>query len=205
MSENETGAASPLLPQVTELIMSSGVTIWVRPMSLNDQRLIIEQMNKLYPLPLERDYRIPVPPDQASFPEQTMTDVDRYKEAVNECNVQRNAFWLRAHIMTSVDFPEGTDVLIARYLPEIQRKRKYLSLPDDDLEAVIFHSVITTIADEKLIREAIQQTLPLSVPEVTEQLRIFRPITQQRLHDSISNGRKKTPRAGVVSEQASGI
>ena len=200
MTENGTGAAQPLLPQVTELVMTSGVTIWVRPMSLNDQRLIIEQTNKLHPLPLERDYKVAVPSDQATFEGQTMTDGEAYRAALAECNVKRAAFWLRAHIMTCVDFPEGTDTLIERYLPEIQRKRKYLDLPSDDMEAVIFHSVITTMDDEKQIRDAITKSLPVEVSEVTSELRIFRPVPERRVDPALSNGRKNTPRAKLVQE-----
>lgn len=200
MAENGTGAAQPLLPQITELIMTSGVTIWVRPMSLNDQRLIIEQTNKLHPLPLERDYKVPVPEDIATIPDQMMTDNDAYRAALGECNVKRAAFWLRAHIMTCVDFPEGTDVLIARYLPEIQRKRKYLELPEDDMEAVIFHSVITTMDDEKQIRDAITKSLPVEVSEVTSELRIFRPVTERRVNHPLPNGRKNPSRAKLVQE-----
>ena len=201
--QNGTGVAQPLLPQVTELVMTSGVVIWVRPMSLNDQRLIIEQTNKLYPLPQERDYKIPVPADQASFPEQTMLDVDAYKQAAGAIGVLRATYWIRAHIMTSVDFPEGVETIIARYLPEIQRKRKFLTLPEDDLEAVIFHSVITTPDDEKLIRDTLTKALPVEVSEVTSQLRIFRPVPIGGVDHPVSNGRSKTSRARVVQEQVS--
>lgn len=205
MTENGTGAASPLLPQVTELVMTSGVTIWVRPMSLNDQRLIIAQVDKLYPLPLERDFKIPVPEDQITYEGQTMTDVEAYRAALMECNKVRSVFWLRAHIMTSVDFPEGTDVLIERYLPEIQRKRKFLDLPEDDLEAVIFHSVITSIDDEKQIRAAIEKTMPIEVSEVTSQLRIFRPAVERGVDHPVSNGRKNARRAVVAQGEEPGL
>lgn len=177
MTENGTGADTPL-PYVTELVTTSGVTIWVRPVSINDQQLIIEQMNSLHPAPLERDFKIPVPSDQATFEGQTMTDTEAYKEAVKASNIVRNNFWLRAHVMTCVDFPEGVDVLVERYLPEIQRKRKYLKLPEDDLEAVIFHSIITTPKDIQQIRAAIEKTLPVEASEVRAQLRIFRPVTK---------------------------
>lgn len=201
MSEqNGTGAAQPLLPYVTELVTTSGVTIWVRPVSINDQQLIIEQMNKQYPAPQERDFKILVPSDQATYEGQTMTDIETYKEAVKQSNITRNNFWLRAHVMTCVDFPEGVDVLIDRYLPEIQRKRKFLNLPDDDLEAVIFHSIITTPNDIQQIRGAIEKTLPVEVSEVTAQLRIFRPVIERRVDPALSNGRKTSSRSKLVQE-----
>ncbi len=201
MSEtNGTGAATPLLPSVTELVMTSGVVIWVRPMSLNDQRLINDEANRRYPLPREADFKVPVPEDQQTFAGQTMTDVEAFKEAAAAVGVQRATFWLRAHVMTSVDFPEGVDVLVARYLPEITRKRKYLALPEDDLEAVIFHSIITTPDDEKQILDVIKKVMPVGVPEVTAELRIFRPAVGGPVDHPVSNGRSKTPRAGVVEK-----
>lgn len=203
MTENGTGAVSPLLPQVTELVMSSGVTIWVRPMSLNDQRMILDKVVKQFPEPLEKDYRVPVPEDQASFEGQTMLDADAFLLAKRECNVKRDALWIHGHIMTCVDFPEGVDAIVERYKPEIDRKRRFLDLPEDDLEAIIFHSVVTTIDDERLIRQAVTQQLPVDLSEVKSQLRIFRPTLERGVDHPLPNGRKKTaPRAGMVQEQA---
>jgi hypothetical protein len=196
---HENGAREIALPSVTELEMSSGVIVWIRPMSLNDQRLISEKMKKEYPLPRESDFKIPVPEDQRSVPDQTMTDTEAYKEAMGMAGLQQRAFWLRAHMLTCVDFPEGTDTIIARYLPEIERKRKFLDLPADDLEAVIFHSVIQTPADEKLISAAITQTLPVEMSEVISQLRIFRP-TSERGIDSAVPQRRKNPRGASVDQ-----
>lgn len=190
-----------VLPSVTELELSSGVIVWIRPMTLNDQRLISEKMRKEYPLPSESAFKIPVPEDQATIPGQTMTDTDAYKQAMGMAGLQQRAFWLRAHMLTCVDFPEGTEAVVARYLPEVQRKRKYLDLPEDDLEAVIFHSVIQTPDDEKLISAAITQTLPVEMSEVVSQLRIFRPTNRKPVDHPVHQRGKKTPGANVDHEQ----
>lgn len=184
-----------VLPSVTELELSSGVVVWIRPMSMNDQRLIQEKMRKEHPLPSEAEFKIPVPEDQATIPGQMMTDTEAYKQAMGIAGLQQRVFWLRAHMLTCVDFPEGVDAIVERYLPEIQRKRKFLDLPEDDLEAVIFHSVIQTPDDEKQISAAITQTLPVEMSEVVSQLRIFRPANQQPVDDSVHQRRKNTHRA----------
>ena len=196
---NGNGAHESALPSVTELVMSSGVVVWIRPMSLNDQRLINEKMKAEYPLPREADFKIPVPEDQRSVPDQMMTDTEAYKEAMGIAGLQQRAFWLRAHMLTCVDFPEGTETIVARYLPEVERKRKFLDLPADDLEAVIFHSVIQTPADEKLISAAITQTLPVEMSEVVSQLRIFRPTRERGVGDTLPE-RRKNPRSANVDQ-----
>lgn len=197
MTNSENGAREIALPSVTELTLSSGVVVWIRPMTMNDQRVIREQMMKEHPLPSESDFKIPVPEDQATIPGQMMTDTEAYKQAMGIVGIQQRVYWLRMHLLTCVDFPEGVDAIIERYLPEIQRKRRTLDLPKDDLEAVIFHSVIQTPDDEKLISSAITQTLPVEMSEVVSQLRIFRPKDQQRLDHPIHQRGKKTPRANV--------
>lgn len=197
MTTIENGARESALPSVTELVLSSGVTVWIRPMSVSDQRLIIERMKKLHPLPSEADFKIPVPEDMATIPGQMMTDTETYKQAVGIAGAQQRAYWLRAHMLTCVDFPEGTDTIVGRYLPEIQRKRKFLDLPEDDLEAVIFHSVIKTPDDENLISSAITQTLPVEMSEVVSQLRIFRPANRERVDHPVHQRGKKTPRTSV--------
>lgn len=197
MTTIENGAREIALPSVTELVMSSGVTVWVRPMGLNDQRLIIEKMHKEHPLPPESEFKILVPEDQATIPGQMMTDTEAYNQARAVAGMQQRVFWLRAHMLTCVDFPEGVDTIVERYLPEVQRKRKFLDLPEDDLEAVIFHSVIQTPDDEKLISAAITQTLPVEMSEVVSQLRIFRPQAEPRVDHSLHQRGKKTSRAAV--------
>jgi len=204
MTTIDNGVRESALPSVTELEMSSGVIVWIRPMTLNDQRLINEKMKKEYPLPREADYKIPVPAEDASVPGQTMTDVEAYKEAMGIAGLQQRAYWLRAHMLTCVDFPEGTETIIARYLPEVERKRKFLDLPEDDLEAVIFHSVIQTPADEKLISAAITQTLPVEMSEVISQLRIFRPTSERGVDHSVSQ-RRKNPRGASVDQGENGV
>lgn len=199
MTTAENGAREIALPSVTELVMSSGIVVWVRPMGLNDQRLIGDKMNTLYPLPREADYKIPVPEDLASIPGQTMTDTEAYQIAMGTVGKLRQAYFLRAHMLTCIDFPEGMDAVIARYLPEIQRKRKYLDLPADDMEAVIFHAVIQTPDDEKLIASAISKTLPVEMSEVVSQLRIFRPQNQQRVDHPVPQRGKKARSAEMVN------
>lgn len=206
MTTTENGAREIALPSVTELVMSSGVVVWIRPASLNDQRLIHEEMNKLHPLPREADYKILVPEDQATIPGQTMTDTENYRQALGIVSKARQMFFIRAHILTCLDFPEGADAVIARYLPEIQRKRKYLtSIPEDDLEAVIFHAVMQTQDDEKLITGVITQTLPVEMSEVISQLRIFRPTNNgRRIDHSLHNGGADTP-VPVVDAKQNGV
>lgn len=201
MTTIENGARESVLPSVTELELSSGVVVWIRPMSLNDQRLIHEQMDKLYPLPAEADFKIPVPEDQATIPGQTMTDTAAYNTARGLAGIKQYAYWMRTHMLTCVDFPEGVDAIVERYLPEIKRKRRALELPEDDLEAVIFHSVIQTPDDEKLISTAIRQTLPVEMSEVVSQLRIFRPTNREPIDHPVPQRGKKTSRAELDSGQ----
>jgi len=197
MTTNENGAREIALPSVTELTLSSGVVVWIRPVSFNDQRLMFEQVNKLHPLPSQADYKIPVPEDQATIPGQTMTDTEAYKQALSVVGKAREAYFVRTHMLTCVDFPEGVDVIVERYLPEIQRKRKALPLPENDLEAVIYYSVIQTQEDEKLIASAINKTLPVEMSEVVSQLRIFRPQSKQGVDHPVHQRGKKAPRASV--------
>ncbi len=199
MTTIENGVRESALPSVTELELSSGIVVWVRPMGLNDQRLLHQKMNQQYPLPSESDFKIPVPEDQATIPGQTMTNTEAYKQAMGVIGIQRQVFFLRAHVLTCLDFPEGVDTIVARYLPEIQRKRKFLDLPEDDLEAVIFHSVIQTPDDEKLISAAITQTLPVEMSEVVSQLRIFRPANRQPVDHSVHQRGKKARSAELAS------
>jgi hypothetical protein len=201
MTTTENGAREIALPSVTELVLSSGVTVWVRPMSLNDQRLVIDEMNKRYPLPREADFQVLVPEDQATIPGQTMTDAEAYKQAVGAVGRERQIYFLRAHILTCLDFPEGIDLMVKRFLPEIQRKRKFLPLPEDDMEAVIYHAIIKLPEDEKLISAAITQTLPVSMSEVIDQLCIFRPAIEPRVDHPVHQQGKKPQRTELDDEQ----
>jgi len=201
MTTNENGAREIALPSVTELVLSSGVVVWIRPASLNDQRLIHEEMSKRFPLPREADYKIPVPEDQATIPGQTMTDTEAFRQALGSVGKQQQAYWLRSHILTCLDFPEGTDAILERYQSEIARKRKFLSLPEDDLEAVIYHSIIRTPDDEKRIASVINETMPVEMSEVVSQLRIFRPVDQSRPDHALHQRRKKTPVSDVDTRE----
>lgn len=183
------------LPSVVELEMSSGITVWVRPASFQDQKLIRDEVNNRFPLPREADFKIPVPEDQATIPEQTMTDTEAYKEALGKVGREQSDLWIKLHILACVDFPDGLDTIVARYLPEIERKRRVLPLPQNDIEAVIMHAVIRTPEDQKLVGEAITQKLPVEMSEVIAQLRIFRPQTQRTDDHPVPRGRKAAPRA----------
>src|SRR3990172_2820376 len=77
------------LPQVTELVMSSGVTIWVRPVTFHDQRLMLEMLDQKYPLPKEADFKVLVPEEDATIPGQTMTDTETYHNAFTEVSKKR--------------------------------------------------------------------------------------------------------------------
>lgn len=185
-SHNGSGDSIPL-PSATELILSTNLRVWVYPMNSTDFIRVMDDFEKLHPAPDKTAYERPVPPEDASFEGQMLSGESNpdYIAALNVRARARKQYIIRSYLLGYVDYPDTSEEeLIARYARVIKHKRRAMTLPEDAWEATVMHALITEPEDQQMIVNVIERKMPLSEGEVTDQVRIFRPV-----HRGESNGK----------------
>lgn len=186
----------PPLPGATEIHTSTGVILWVYPLTYHDRQRFIMEARELYTPPNPDDYRKPIPAEQVGY-ENAFTDgtLDpAYIEAMNIYRQKADAYATDKTLSACVDSPHGVEALIARYAAVVARKTRGVVVEDAWL-ATLKYAILETIEDVSTVVKAAQVHLPLSAGEVAEGVRIFRPQNGADAAGTVSVRREATPLA----------
>jgi hypothetical protein len=178
----QTGAAATL-PSVVEITLSNGLRVWTHAVSQRDNLRLIQEWEAKNPAPNKDDYRLPVPPDMASFEGQMLAPEENpvYQQLLKDRKTSLNDHIIRAYLLGYVEFPDTTeDELIAKHAKAIARKRRVMDVPDDAWEATLLFALVDDIRDYQLLVNAVQRNLTVDEGEVIDEMRIFRPVNRGR-------------------------
>lgn len=176
-------------PIVRELLLDSGVVVLIPPLSPIAYGKLLLKAAEEYPLPNEEEFRKPVP--NAAIEGDTFIDKDDpiYKERLDLAKKKQSEYIAKVLQEVSLEFPDGKDVLIARFADKIKGLRKFIDLPEDEWEATFLYGIISSIADHETILFAAQNALPLTEEEIADGLRIFRYQVQGKRPGRVAAGR----------------
>ena len=170
----------------------SGVIFHIKPLNLATLRAIQVKAADLFPYPEKRPYQHI---EENGFSPEQLSDPLENPDYVQDCaavDAERKVWVDRAVFNYATTCPKypTPEAMVAAFKPQLDKLREIAKLPEDDLDAVLFHLVLTwnkpvadsegrwAVADNeyaKIIRLAIQVT-PLTAAEVAESVKYFRPV-----------------------------
>lgn len=186
---------TPRNPKIIELELDSGIRVWITPINQHHLLALDKAANEQFPLPDKKAFEEPITEDVA-IPGLTTKAEDNpdYVALVRDINARQQEFKLKALFEICVqypDFPAKQDV-IAHFADEITMQRRYLELPLDDWEATWRYAILRTSDDEAAVILAVQNRLPLTEAELTEEIRGFRRQLPQRATRTLPDRQKET-------------
>lgn len=122
----------------------------------------------LYPYPDPTPYRKPV--ENAALPG-TLTraeDDKEYAHLVEEVNEKRNQYFADALLDLALEFPDGKEVLKARFQARLAELAQWMDLPADEWKATLKYCIITGTREPELVAEIATLQAPLTLEEVVE-------------------------------------
>lgn len=171
---------SDFSPKRVYILLDSGETAKVSPLSFYAQQDILARLNEQYPLPDPEAYKLPNP-EEDPIPGMEFLPANEnpaYVEAGIAANKQRLKGFREALIDLCVEFEASREDMISRHARAIARLRKYADIPQDEWYATLYYAVLTSAIEIQMLVNAAQQQLPLTEGETLEGVRIFRPALQ---------------------------
>lgn len=194
-------------PKVVEITLDSGIRVFVAPLSRYQRNALVEAAEKLHPFPDKKQYEYALSEDVA-IPGMTLPaddkDNPRYPEylaLVTEANRYRNEYISTAMMNLCIsypDFPGGKKQLIEYFAEWLEEQRDWLALPDDEWQATLRFAIIRSASDEAQILSIAKDELPVTEAEITENLRVFRPVLSKSQSRILDYARTNAP--GVESK-----
>lgn len=184
--------------KVTEIILDSGIKVWVSPMSRYARNGLAEAAEKLYPYPDKSQFEEELPEDVAipgmKIPAEEHPD---YQAQVASANRQRGDHISGAMLNLCVVYPDfaSRQEIIDHFAPYLDEQRDWLALPEDPWEATLRFAVISSVADENQIMAIVGDTLPVTEKEVNDNVRIFQPALSREKSRILDYARKHAPGA----------
>lgn len=147
---------------------TSGVMLYITPLSPFLYPAISRKAEALYPDPDPTPYRFPVA--DAAIPGMLTEarDHPEYQRLIGEAIRKRKGYITQALIVAACEPADGRAVLIARYAAELEKWRKVADLPADEWEAVLLTCVIRTDDEMQHIIDIAGSIAPLTQEEVVE-------------------------------------
>jgi hypothetical protein len=186
----------PPLPGATEITTSTGVVLWVNPMTLADQQNLRKAGRKQYPEPNPQDFATAIADDEALFPGQQGSgeQTDAFAVAKAEHEALISEYITDMFFAGFVDSPMGRDNLVKIYARVVEMKRGIVPMPTNEWAATLKHAILLTVQDVGAVVRAGHTLLPLTGGEIADGIRIFRLQNEQKPPRQVSNGRVKTPK-----------
>lgn len=186
-----------LYPSAVELTLTTGVKCRVYPLAAWDNQALLGEARVKYPAPDPKEYEVLVDPEIASVPGQVhpATSNPLFIEAMQECQRQWNQHVTDGMLALCVTFNETPDVLIERYKPMLDHKRRRLTLPENAWAATLKHGILADNKDVADVLAIAQGQMPLTEGEIADGVRLFRPASERSAVSRVSVRRGKSPSA----------
>ena len=168
-----------------ELVLGSGVIVWVTPLSRYAFQAIIDKGRELYPLPDETEFdeKHPEGVPGAVIPGKENPE---YIKQLGRATGQQNEHIMKSILKLAIEFPIYEDVqptgefythdeLIDRFAYRRKELASIMTLPDDTWQATFEFCILGGTEDETQIVNIANDELPLTPAEVERDIRLFRP------------------------------
>ncbi|TXH48263.1 MAG: hypothetical protein E6Q97_25100 [Desulfurellales bacterium] len=170
-----------MLRDVVEVELSSGVTVYVTPLTVFAQKALIEAAEQEFPSPDVSAYARPLPDalvEGSMIPGEENPAYQR--ERVKALTQQRESYIVRA-VNSGVHLsPDSIDALYdlhADYLGDLEAEG--VAVPPARETALIRFVALRTGADMNIVVAALESRLPLTEGEIRDAMRIFRPALRE--------------------------
>lgn len=168
---------TPRNPKTIELDLDSGVRVWITPLNRYHIAALVDKANELYPLPDKKAFEAIIEDGAIAggvvIPAE---DNPAYMELFREISLKQHVYKLDAMIDLCVQFPDlgGKGHVIAYFAEFVAAQRRYMDLPGDDWQVTWRYAVLRTTQDEALVIQAMQNEMPLTEVEVSDEMKLFR-------------------------------
>lgn len=171
-----TESTGGFLRKVIEVTLSSGVTVFVQPLSPFTQRQIAAQAQQAFPLPEPKDYERPVPPEIATIPGQMIDGRENpdWQRIAKEQSDRQDEFATEMALQMTVTLDDADGTIKAAALPYLERLQTAGIIETVDEYTLLRHYVIQNGMDIALLTRAAGGGLPLREEEIRDGMRIFR-------------------------------
>lgn len=185
---------------IIEIELTTGVILWVTPVSNTTIRMLRESAKKHHPDPDTRPFLKPVP--NALNPKEVFIDTDNptYRMLYNLA-LRAQLDWVETELVALCCDSPQRDELMRLYEGELRLLENHF----DDLERIFdkWREVLTNFVvvhpeDRKLVDDAIKWRLPVTEAEVEAQVAYFRPTSKLARH--LDNDEDAEPRS-IPAEQ----
>lgn len=165
-------------PKCVEIMLDSGVKVYVTPLSRYQLTALQAAARERYPCPDKAAYTLPMP-EGVGIPGAMIPaeDNDEYQTLYSEAERLQSEFILTAMMdmcVTFADFKSREEV-VGYFAAFIAQQRQWMTLPDDEWLATWRFAVVRSASDEELITAVVKDLLPITEVEITDEMRLFRP------------------------------
>jgi hypothetical protein len=156
-----------------ELILDSGVTILVKPLSPYTRQAVFKKLADTFPYPDEKEYEEQIEGSEspgATIPISDKSNVryEEYEAIKSEADKLRNRGYLEAMVEISVEWPQSKEALIEQYKDQRSDLSAFMDLPDDEWLATLYHCLCASQGDIDEIYEAAHDQLDIMEAEPSE-------------------------------------
>ena len=194
--------------KVVELILDSGETVYVKPLSIPLLYALMDKSATEYPYPDPKPYEKALDSAITFEPGQTLpaTHNEEYRTLCAKADDRRRR-WQNVQIVLLCVMVEDKAALLVKYADTIKTVGKVIDLPEDEWEAVLLYCVLSSAHDYTQIVLAANGSMVVTEEGVRGAWRIFQPTLQRA--KSAGRGRQKSasgaePDNGIEPQPADG-
>jgi hypothetical protein len=176
--------------KVIELILDSGETVYVKPLSILHYHALVVQAEKQYPYPDPKPYEKEIDASKTLEPGEVIPAAQNpaYQALCKDIDEQRKTWQYRQYILLAVEVIDQKATL-ERHKDRVARMRAMMTLPEDAWEATLLYSIISSTEDYNRVLNATSGQMLVTEEEISNGWRIFRP----RIQRSTPLGRGEKP------------
>ncbi len=174
-------------PKVVELVLDSGVRVYVRPLSPYTRQAVLKKLSDKFPYPDKKEYEEEIKDSESpgaiiKADDKNNSRYDEYRELIETADSERSRAYFETIVEMRVTFPDykDRDALIAHFKAHIDDFSAFMDLGDDIWLNTLYHAICASQSDITEIMDVITETLDIMEPEPTDDdihaaWRIFQP------------------------------
>jgi len=182
--------------KVIELILDSGETVYVKPLSILHYHALVMRAEQEYPYPDPKPYEKEIDASKTLEPGEVIpaTQNPAYQVLCKAIDEQRKTWQYRQYILLSVEVVDQKATL-ERHQARVEKLRAMMALPEDAWEATLLYSIISSTDDYNRVLSATSGQMLVTEEEISNGWRIFRP----RIQRAATLGRGEKPESQSIT------